>query len=77
MLVTEAIYKSHLYIEGSSLTLEDEDGTNMLPRNVGIQLPTYAAFHPRRPIASTQRNGRLTSGNLIVLIRKCLAQATY
>jgi len=43
MLVTEVIYKSHLYFEGPSLTLEDENGTNMLCRNVSKQLSTYAA----------------------------------
>jgi hypothetical protein len=54
MLVTEAIYKSHLYIEGSSLTLEDEGGTNMLSRNVSIQLPTCQYTATNMPVYSYQ-----------------------
>jgi len=72
MLVTEAIYKSHLYIKGSSLTL-DEFGINMLTRNVSIQLQTHAAVHPRRPTASTQRSGSLTSGKLNVFNSQLLS----
>jgi hypothetical protein len=33
------------------LTLED--GTNRLSGDIGNQLPTYAAFHPRRVKATT------------------------
>ena len=69
MLFTEAIYKSHLYFEVSSLTLEDEDGTNMLSLNVSKQLKTYAAFHPRRPTVPHLEI-------LLFIFRNCRAQAT-